>query len=29
MSDLGKWDAVEAKYPNTFGNMYQFWVQKS
>jgi SAM-dependent methyltransferase/tetratricopeptide (TPR) repeat protein len=27
MSDLGKWDAVEAKYPNTFGNMYQFWVQ--
>ena len=28
MSDLGKWDAVEAKYPNTFGNMYQFWVQK-
>jgi SAM-dependent methyltransferase len=29
MSDLGKWDAVEAKYPNIFGNMYQFWVQKS
>ncbi len=28
MSDLGKWDAVEAKYPNIFGNMYQFWVQK-
>jgi SAM-dependent methyltransferase len=28
MSDLGKWDAVEAKFPNTFGNMYQFWVQK-
>ena len=29
MSDLSKWDAVEAKYPNTFSNMYQFWVQKS
>lgn len=29
MSDLSKWGAVEAKYPNTFGNMYQFWVQKS
>jgi 2-polyprenyl-3-methyl-5-hydroxy-6-metoxy-1,4-benzoquinol methylase len=29
MSDLGKWDAVEAKYPNTFGSMYQFWVQKT
>ncbi|HEY1475979.1 MAG TPA: methyltransferase domain-containing protein [Pseudolabrys sp.] len=29
MSDLGKWDLVETKYPNTFGNMYQFWVQKS
>jgi hypothetical protein len=29
MSDLGKCDAVEAKYPNIFDNMYQFWVQKS
>jgi 2-polyprenyl-3-methyl-5-hydroxy-6-metoxy-1,4-benzoquinol methylase len=29
MSDLAKWDLVEAKYPNTFANMYQFWVQKS
>jgi 2-polyprenyl-3-methyl-5-hydroxy-6-metoxy-1,4-benzoquinol methylase len=29
MSDLGKWDVVEAKFPNTFGSMYQFWVQKT
>lgn len=28
MSDLDKWDAVETKYPDTFSNMYQFWVQK-
>lgn len=29
MSDLNKWDAVERKYPNTFANMYMFWLQKS
>jgi 2-polyprenyl-3-methyl-5-hydroxy-6-metoxy-1,4-benzoquinol methylase len=29
MSDLGKWDAIETQYPNTFSTMYQFWVQKS
>ena len=29
MSDLAKWDAVERKYPNTFVNMYTFWVQKN
>ncbi len=28
MGDLDKWHAVETKYPDTFGNMYQFWVQK-
>ena len=28
MSDLGKWHALELKYPNTFADMYQFWVQK-
>ena len=29
MADLNKWDAVERQYPNTFDNMYMFWVQKS
>ncbi|HEY5378990.1 MAG TPA: methyltransferase domain-containing protein [Pseudolabrys sp.] len=29
MSDLGKWEALETKYPNTFAGMYQLWVQKS
>ncbi|HEY1309440.1 MAG TPA: hypothetical protein VGF02_00700, partial [Pseudolabrys sp.] len=29
MSDLGKWHALELKYPNTFADMYQFWVQKT
>ena len=29
MSDLGKWHALELKYPNTFADMYQFWLQKS
>ncbi len=29
MSDLGKWHSLELKYPNTFADMYQFWVQKT
>jgi len=29
LTDLGKWEALESQYPNTFANMYQFWVQKS
>ena len=29
MTDLNKWHAVETQYPNTFSNMYQFWLQKS
>ncbi len=29
MTDLDKWDAVERQYPDTFANMYMFWVQKS
>jgi 2-polyprenyl-3-methyl-5-hydroxy-6-metoxy-1,4-benzoquinol methylase len=29
MTDLDKWHALETQYPNTFSNMYQFWVQKS
>ena len=28
MADLQKWDAVEARYPETFLNMYQVWCQK-
>ncbi len=28
MSDLDKWHAVETRYPNTFSNMYQLWLQK-
>lgn len=26
--DLGLWDAFEERNPDTFGGMYQFWVQK-
>lgn len=29
MSDLAKWDIVERKYPDTFANMYIFWLQKN
>ncbi len=25
---LNNWNQFEIKYPNTFGNMYQFWVKK-
>jgi SAM-dependent methyltransferase len=28
LSDLERWQAFEAKYPDTFSGMYQFWVQK-
>jgi 2-polyprenyl-3-methyl-5-hydroxy-6-metoxy-1,4-benzoquinol methylase/tetratricopeptide (TPR) repeat protein len=27
-TDLDRWHDVETKYPDTFANMYQFWVQK-
>jgi ubiquinone/menaquinone biosynthesis C-methylase UbiE len=27
--DLDKWDIFEQENPHTFGNMYQFWCQKS
>lgn len=27
--DLDKWDVYEEQYPDTFSNMYQFWVQKT
>jgi 2-polyprenyl-3-methyl-5-hydroxy-6-metoxy-1,4-benzoquinol methylase len=29
LTDLNKWEALETQYPDTFLNMYQFWVQKS
>ena len=28
MTDLGKWDAFEQQYPDTFLGMYVFWCQK-
>jgi SAM-dependent methyltransferase len=28
LTDLDRWQAFEAKYPDTFSGMYQFWVQK-
>ena len=28
MTDLGQWHAFETQNPETFANMYQFWVQK-
>jgi len=28
LADLDRWQAIEAKYPDTFSGMYQFWVQK-
>jgi len=29
ISDLDRWHDFEAKYPDTFSGMYQFWVQKA
>jgi len=29
LTDLDKWHAVEAQYPDTFSGMYHLWVQKS
>jgi len=28
LTDLGRWHDLETAYPDTFANMYQFWVQK-
>lgn len=28
MKNLLLWDKFESRYPNTFGNMYQFWCQR-
>lgn len=28
MTDLAKWHLFESEHPDTFGGMYQFWVQK-
>lgn len=28
LADLQKWDAAEARYPETFLGMYQVWCQK-
>ncbi len=28
MTDLCRWDELEAKHPSTFAGMYQFWCQK-
>jgi SAM-dependent methyltransferase len=29
LTDLAKWDLFESEHPDTFGGMYQFWVQKT
>ena len=29
MTDLGQWHLFETENPDTFGGMYQFWVQKT
>src|SRR5262249_44849475 len=28
LRDLDRWHSLEAKHPDTFAGMYQFWVQK-
>ena len=28
VTDLSRWHDLETKYPDTFAEMYQFWVQK-
>jgi hypothetical protein len=29
MEDLDRWHEFETAHPETFANMYQFWVQKN